>query len=618
VVSATNFRAGNLRFFAAQWTLFGAPQTIVKLVSACPLQFVSKPPLRIPSLRAPAPSLLVRQQINVFLQMDAVEAVPISPSFISPLFVVPQPDKDRLIFNLKALNKYLDPPHFSLPNIQSMRDLLRPDSFITTLDLHKAYLQVPIDPRFFPFLRFVLDGKLYQFKVLPFGLSTAPHDFQMITWLVSWLRRHGLRSLVYLDDIISSHSSKALGLSQVQTQLTFFHHLGVVVSPKSKLVPSHRAKVLGLIYDTVLNTISLPPDKIESLRRLIKVYLFSKRWTLWDCQHLTGKLNFASQVIPLGMLHLRQAHRQIRPLRRSSRLLIPPVVQSDLRWWIRHLTDSVPIFRPPPTVFFATDASDYGWAAVVNGKHLKGCWTARQRRWSINRRELYVVLLAINHWSKQWDHQTILLQTDNSTVVAVLNNQGTTKSLILLALASRILVLAHQLHITLLVYHLPGRFLLLPDALSRPGHHRPEWHLRPTAAQALWSTFGPPTIDLFASNQSHQVQHYVSFNVTDNQAVWIDAFSRPWKVKVAWLFPPPTLIPQVLRHLQSATGRFYLLAPHWESAWWIHELQVLAAAPIPVPNLDRNLIDLDTGLPPPQVDRISLMLWPISLVGGTN
>jgi hypothetical protein len=133
----------------------------------------------------------------------------------------------------------------------------------------------------------------------------------------------------------------------------------------------------------------------------------------------------------------------------------------------------------------------------------------------------------------------------------------------------------------------------------------------------MWQEFGRLTIDLFASRQSRQVDRYVSFNVSDPGAEWWDAFSQPWSGEVAWLFPPPTLIPQVLRHLQSAQGKFYLVAPEWDAAWWVHELRRLSRPPVPIPNLHECLVDLDTGRPPPEVDRIHLTLWPICSEDGT-
>ena len=50
------------------------------------------------------------------------------------------------------------------------------DWFIS-LDLKDAYFQIQINPLHRPFLRFAFEGQVYQYTVLPFGLSLAPRTF---------------------------------------------------------------------------------------------------------------------------------------------------------------------------------------------------------------------------------------------------------------------------------------------------------------------------------------------------------------------------------------------------------------------------------------------------------
>ena len=64
-----------------------------------------------------------------------------------------------------------------------------------------AYLQVPMHPESRKFLRFMAFGKVYQFKVLCFGLSTAPQVFMRVMAPVSAiLHSLGIRLQRYLDD----------------------------------------------------------------------------------------------------------------------------------------------------------------------------------------------------------------------------------------------------------------------------------------------------------------------------------------------------------------------------------------------------------------------------------
>lgn len=66
--------------------------------------------------------------------------------FLSSYFLVPKPDggSNRFIFNLKKLNKFINPPHFKLEDIRSVLSLISPGDFMGCLDLKDAYFVVPI------------------------------------------------------------------------------------------------------------------------------------------------------------------------------------------------------------------------------------------------------------------------------------------------------------------------------------------------------------------------------------------------------------------------------------------------------------------------------------------
>ena len=54
-----------------------------------------------------------------------------------------------------------------------------------SIDLKDAYLQVPMHPNSYLFLWFVVDGKVYQFRALCFGISTVPQVFTRVMAPVS-------------------------------------------------------------------------------------------------------------------------------------------------------------------------------------------------------------------------------------------------------------------------------------------------------------------------------------------------------------------------------------------------------------------------------------------------
>jgi hypothetical protein len=165
-----------------------------------------------------------------------------------------------------------------------------------------------------------------------------------------------------------------------------------------------------------------------------------------------------------------------------------------------------------------------------------------------------------------------------------------------------------------------GRYNLVPDALSRESSLLPEWTLSSSVCHRIFQQTGRPTIDLFASHRAHVVSSYVSFDVTDTTATWCDAYSRPWRCALGWLFPPPLDIHRVLLHLQqpTTTGDFLLITPMFLRAAWLPSLRrICLRSPIHIPDLHLHLVDLQTGRPPPHVQDMELVVWRICLEQGS-
>ncbi|XP_064076285.1 uncharacterized protein LOC135194599 [Vanessa tameamea] len=284
-------------------------------------------------------------------------------------------------------------------------------------------------------------------------------------------------------------------------------------------------------------------------------------------------------------------------------------------WWRGATHHSLPIHKKPATHFLATDASDVGWGAQLDGKVMSGCWSLYQRRWHSNKKELFAVFAAIKMNSKILVKSHVLIQSDNRTLIAYIRKEGGTKSLALLELTFKLLQLADKFKITLSAY-LPGRYNIIADRLSR-GKHPVEWHLIPDATAEVFQKWGYPEIDLFASKNTAVVRNYVSIDCKDPSACYTDAFSRPWNYWVAWVFPPPSLLLRVLAHLNNAKGTYLVVAPDWPQVFWLQDLKSRALEPPhELQNLSEVLIDVTTSQPPPQVQTLALKVWKIG--GGAN
>ena len=114
-------------------------------------------------------------EVTSLLLKGAVTETSDTDGFFSALFVIPKKSGGfRPIVNLKGLNSFVCYEHFKMERLDSVKFLLKKGDWLVKLDLKDAYLLVPILPNHQKFLRFRWKGRHFQFRCLPFGLSSAP------------------------------------------------------------------------------------------------------------------------------------------------------------------------------------------------------------------------------------------------------------------------------------------------------------------------------------------------------------------------------------------------------------------------------------------------------------
>ena len=134
---------------------------------------------------------------------------------------------------------------------ETIRTSLQAGEWVTSIDFKDAYFHIPIHSQSRKCMCFHLQGRSYQFKALPFGLSTAPMEFTVVAKEVKLMAlQRGIRIHQYLDDWLVRASTHDTCLQHTQTSVTLCQELGWLVNKeKSELAPKQVFNFVSYQFD---------------------------------------------------------------------------------------------------------------------------------------------------------------------------------------------------------------------------------------------------------------------------------------------------------------------------------------------------------------------------------
>ena len=365
-----------------------------------------------------------------------------------------------------------------------------------------------------------LQGRSYQFKALPFGLSTAPMEFTVVTKEVKLMAlQKGIRIHQYLDDWLVRASTHDTCLQHTQTLITLCQDLGWLVNrEKSELVPQQVFNFIGYQFDLKVGRVRPTEERWQTLTDKIRSILSDPVCPVRKFMSLIGLLTATEKQVHLGRLHMRPIQWHLKnnwrvPESLETVIPVPKSLHPHLRWWLEesNVLLGQPLHPLKHALQIFTDTSSEGWGAHLYDHTARGTWSLPESKLHINHLELKAVYLALKEFRTLVCNKTVLIATDNTTVVAYINKEGGMKSGSLCALLWRILSWCTRQQVTLRARHIPGRLNVIADKLSRLGQTiQTEWSLHPAVFQAVCSRWHQPQVDLFATRFSNKLPQFVS------------------------------------------------------------------------------------------------------------
>ena len=610
-----------LQSFWKTWLDLGAgPRVIQILKQGYTLPFRIRPHLtRSPTVVScyvnPHRNSYLLEALHQLMDKNAVEVVHNQNSlgFFNRLFLVPKPNsKWRPILDLSKLNPFLKVEKFKMETPETIRTSLQQGEWVTSVDFKDAYFHIPIQDQSRKYLRFHVQGQTYQFRALPFRLSTAPMEFTILVKEVKLMAmRRGIRIHQYLDDWLVRANSYPVCRQHTQILVQMCQELGWLVNTeKSELEPKQVFNFVGYQFDLRTGRVRPTPDRWESLQDKIQALLSLPACPVRQFMSLIGLLTATEKQVYLGRLHMRPIQWHLKnnwrvPESLEKIIPLPRSLHPHLQWWLQegNVLQGQPLHPIKHALQIFTDASKEGWGIHLNESTARGSWSIPESKLHINYLELKAVLLALKEFQDLCVGEIVLVARDNTTVVAYINKEGGMRSGPLCALLWRILTWCSQRQVTLKARHIPGHLNVIADKLSRLGQTiQTEWSLLPEVFQ--------PHIDLFATRFNHKLPLFVSL-VPDSLAFAVDALTLPWEDLDAYAFPPTPILGKVVEKLlDSPCKRLILIAPGWPNMPWFWDLVAMSSqVPLRLPNLPNLLTQPFNQTPHRNLANLNLHAW---------
>ena len=362
---------------------------------------------------------------------------------------------------------------------------------IAKSDMKSAFRNLGIKKKHWKFLvmkaESPIDGKTYYFvdKCLPFGASISCSHFQCFSNAVRHIVMFKTkRDLVnYMDDFFFVALLQLICNNQVKEFLSICNLISFPVSLEKTYWATTKLVFLGLLIDTVAQSVYIPVDKVTKAVNLINSILdkVSRKITLNQLQKICGFLNFIGRCIIPGRAFTRRlyAYTTNDKLKPHHHIRVNNEMQADLRMWLTFLNHPSVYCRPfldfshwliADAIDLFSDASGkIGLGAICGQSWLYMLWDKRELEKfqpSIEYLELFAVTVAVVTWIHRFKNRRIILFCDNESVVNMINYTTTScKNCMVLI---RIIVLKGLVeNVRVFARHIKGSKNVYADSLSR-------------------------------------------------------------------------------------------------------------------------------------------------------
>ena len=370
-------------------------------------------------------------------------------------------------------NRYLDSYYYlSYPSIDTIVDRLKklgPGALIYKVDISRAFRHLKIDPGDLDLLglkhdSYYLDGSL------AFGFRHGSFFFQKCSDAIRFImKKFGFPNLLnYMDDLVYIGLPSEIEASY-QCLLDLLQQLGLEISQKKLVAPCTATICLGILVDSVNQTISIPDEKLKEIVEICQVWRSKTTCTKTQLQSLLGSLLYITKCVRPARFFLNRMLQVLRDGHALKHIYLTTDFHRDLNWFNTFLSSYNGVTFYDNNQIHATIALDAclsGLGAVYKDMVYALPIPRGFANYTIVHLEMLNIMVALKVWGQHWSNKCVEIKCDNLAVVSVLQ-EGKARDPLLAAFARNIWLLTSIFNIQLKVSHIFGKDNQIADLLSR-------------------------------------------------------------------------------------------------------------------------------------------------------